>query len=212
MGFLTVYEVEWLTEAIQVLRDELSNIGIVISSDTSPEPAAMLLRGKLDVAFIRRQAGMPELEFLPMTQEKLTVVPRADHRLVSHDVIEPRDLVGETFITVSTTAPTLRLIIDEYIRRAGLQITPNHEADNLSMAMSSVASTRSVALLPIFARTFFPAQVSGRPLLGFELTIDLRLSYHRANTSQLLTLFLSQLTHLVTCVAQRTEQTSIHRR
>jgi LysR family hca operon transcriptional activator len=205
MGFLTGYEVEWLAEAMQVLRDELPNIDIVISSDTSPELAAMLLRGKLDVAFMRREANMPDLEFVPLTQEKLTVVLRADHHLASRAAIEPRDLVGETFITVSETAPTLRLITDDYIRRAGLHITPDHEADNLSMAMSLIASTRGVALLPSYAQTFLPAQVVSRPLLGTAPTIDLSLGYHTTNKSQLLSLFLSRLQDLVARVVGRIE-------
>lgn len=205
LGFLTGYEIEWLAEAMQVLRDELPNIDIVISSDTSPKLAAMLLHGKLDVAFMRQEAGMPELEFLPLAREKLMVVLRADHRLAKHDAIEPHELVGETFITVSETAPTLRVIIDDYIRQAGLQITPNYEADNLSMAMSLVVSTCGVALLPTYARTFFPAQVVGRPLLGSGPTIDLSLGYQKANASQLMTLFLSRLEHLVGRVARRLE-------
>jgi LysR family transcriptional regulator, hca operon transcriptional activator len=39
-------------------------------------------------------------------------------------------------------------VIDDCIREAGLAITPAHEADNLAMAISLVASTRGIALLP----------------------------------------------------------------
>src|SRR3989440_6649264 len=44
MGFLTGTELEWLPEAVRILRGELPNIEIVISSQTSPELASALLR------------------------------------------------------------------------------------------------------------------------------------------------------------------------
>jgi LysR family hca operon transcriptional activator len=97
----------------------------------------------------------------------------SDHRLASHEAIDTRDIVGETFISVSNTAPTLRVVIDDYLKRTGLDIRPEHEVDNLAMAMSLVASTRGVALLPAYARHFLPWSVTSRPILGDPPTIDL---------------------------------------
>jgi LysR family hca operon transcriptional activator len=36
MGFLTGHELTWMTEAIRILRDELPNIDVMISSQYSP--------------------------------------------------------------------------------------------------------------------------------------------------------------------------------
>src|SRR6516162_5263145 len=55
MGFLTGQEVDWLPHATSVLRDELSNIEIRVSSDHSATLADDLQRGKLDVAFLRAE-------------------------------------------------------------------------------------------------------------------------------------------------------------
>jgi len=38
---------------MHVLRDELKNLDITVSSDYSPDLAEALLRGRLDVAFMR---------------------------------------------------------------------------------------------------------------------------------------------------------------
>jgi len=38
----------------------------------------------------------------------------------------------------------LRVVIDEYLNRLNLDIKPDHQVDNLAMAMSLVASTRGV--------------------------------------------------------------------
>ena len=64
------------------------------------------------------------------------------------------------------------------------------------MAMSMVASTRGVALLPVHAESFLPPSVTSRPLRGAPPTIDLVIGYSKANTSRILGLFLSRLDQL----------------
>src|SRR5256714_10959677 len=39
LGFLTGHEIDWLPEAIRLLRDELPNIEITVSSQNSPDSA-----------------------------------------------------------------------------------------------------------------------------------------------------------------------------
>jgi len=48
LGFLTGQEMDWLPEAMRILRDELPNIEVTVSSQYSPDLAAALMRGKLD--------------------------------------------------------------------------------------------------------------------------------------------------------------------
>jgi hypothetical protein len=44
-----------MPEALQILRDELPNIDVVISSQYSPLVANGLLQGKVDAAFLRHE-------------------------------------------------------------------------------------------------------------------------------------------------------------
>ena len=104
---------------------------------------------------------------------------------------------GETFITVSTTAPTLRAVIDEFIRDRAWVFIRVHEVDNIAMAMSLVASTRGVAVLPAYAINFLPWSVTSRPLTGDSPKIDLVIAYRTANTSPTLKLFLSRIDDLL---------------
>jgi LysR family hca operon transcriptional activator len=80
----------------------------------------------------------------------------------------------------------LRAAIDDYLKRYGTDTKPELEADNLAMAMSLVASTRSVALLPSYVQPFLPWSVVSRPLSGNVPTIDLVVGYNKANTSPIL--------------------------
>jgi hypothetical protein len=43
---------------------------------------------------------------------------------------------------MSNTAPTFRVIIDEYLEQSGLDLQQTHSVDNLAMAMSFIDSTR----------------------------------------------------------------------
>jgi len=197
LGFLTGQEMDWLPEAMRVLRDVLPEIEVTISSKYSPLLGEALTKGKLDLAFMRAELGMPDLTYRVVAEESLVAVLPSDHRLAALDEVDPRELVGETFIAVSTTAPTLRAVINDFISQSRLDIHPSHEVDNLAMAMSLVASTRGVALLPAYAKNFLPWSVISRPLTGHSPKIDLVIAYSTANTSPTLKLFLSRIDDLL---------------
>jgi LysR family hca operon transcriptional activator len=205
LGFLTGKEIDWLPEAIRLLRDELPNIEITVSSQYSPDLADALVRGKLDVAFLRRETRATDLMFKVVATEPFVVVLPSDHRLASYEAINPHDIVGETFIAVSNTAPVGRRVVDDYLRRTGIDIRPDHEADHLAMAMSLVASTRGVALLPAYARNLLPSSLTSRPLQGDVPTIDLVVGYSKTNTSPILKLFLSRIDDLIARVSKKTQ-------
>jgi LysR family hca operon transcriptional activator len=197
MGFLTGHEWTWMPEALRILRDELPNVDVMISSQYSPRLAKALVKGDVDAAFLRREKGMPELAYRVLVKESLAVILPSDHRLAALEAISPRDLVGETFVTVSDTAPVLRVVIDDYLKRSGTGIKPAHEADHLAMGISLIASTRGVGLLPAYAQNFLPSSVTSRPLKGDTPTIELVLGYKKSNQSPILKLLLSRLDELV---------------
>jgi LysR family transcriptional regulator, hca operon transcriptional activator len=203
MGFLTGHELTWMPEALRILRDELPNIDVMISSQSSPLLADGLSKGKIDAAFLRREKGVPGLGFRLLAKEPLMVILPSDHHLAALKVISPRDLVGETFVAVSDTAPVLRKIIDNYLKRSGVNITPAHQADHVTMGMSLIVSARGVGLLPAYAQNFLFSSVTSRPLKGIAPTVDLVLGYRKSNQSPILKLFLSRLGELVARVPKK---------
>ena len=204
MGFLTGHELTWMPEALRILREELPNIDVMISSQYSPLLADGLSKGRIDAAFLRREKGVPGLAYRVLVKEPLVVILPSDHRLAALKAISPGDLVGETFVIVSDTAPVLRAVIDNYLKRSGINITPAHEADHVTMGISLIVSTRGVGLLPAYAQNFLPSSVTSRPLKGDTPTVDLVLGYKKSNESPVLKLLLSRLDELVARVSKKT--------
>jgi LysR family hca operon transcriptional activator len=194
-----------MPEALRILRDELPNVDVMISSQYSPLLADGLSKGTIDAAVLRREKRVPGLVFRVLVTEPLMVILPSDHDLAVRQVIRPGDLVGETFVSVSDTAPVLRAVIDNYLKRSGINITPAHEADHLAMGISLIASTRGLGLLPAYAQNFLPRSVTSRPLQGNTPTVDLVLGYNRANQSPVLKLLLSRLDELVARVSKRAD-------
>jgi LysR family transcriptional regulator, hca operon transcriptional activator len=137
--------------------------------------------------------------------EPLIVLMPSDHRLTSREAIHPREFVGEIFIGGSNKAGVLRAVTDDYLRRSGLDIKLDHGVDNMAMAMSLVASTRGLALMPAYAKNLLPWSVVSRPLDGEAPTIDIVIGYNKANTSQTLKLFLSRMDQLIADVARKVD-------
>src|SRR6202158_597889 len=165
LGFLTGQEMTWLPEAMHILRDELPTVDVTVSSDYSPDLAEGLARGRLDLAFLRAEPDF-DLAYQVVGQEPLVVLMPSDHPLTSYDLIRPQQLVGEPFIAMANKAKVLRAVIDNYLERSGVQITPAQGVDNPTMVMSLVASTRGVTLIPAYVEKLMPWSVVSRRLGG----------------------------------------------
>src|SRR4030081_3860323 len=207
IGFQTGHEMNWLPRAMHVLREELKNIQVTVTSDYSPDLAEALARGRLDGAFLRVEPPFA-LCYEVVAHEPLIVLMPSDHRLTSREAIHPREFVGEIFIGGSNKATVLRAVTEDYLRRSGLDIKLDHGVDNLAMAMSLVASTRGLALRPAYAKNLLPWSVVSRPLEGEAPTIDLAVGYSKANTSPVLKLFLSRIDELTARISSKARRTS----
>ncbi|MFC4527040.1 LysR family transcriptional regulator [Dyella halodurans] len=201
LGFLTGQEMTWLPEAMRVLRAELPNIDVTVSSDYSPDLAEALARGRLDVAFMRAEPDM-DLAYRRVSREPVIVLMPSDHPLASRSSIHPKDLEGLPFIAMANKAKVLRSVIDEYLANEGAAVTPAQSVDNPAMVMSLVASTRGVALIPSYIEPLMPWSVVSRPLAGAPPMVDLVVGYSPSNQSPILHLFLSHLDELVARVGK----------
>jgi LysR family hca operon transcriptional activator len=204
LGFMIGHDTTWLPAALKLIRDELPNIHVVISTQNSPQLAAALLHGGIDVAFLRKDDGNDDLQYQTLIEESFKVFLPSNHALAARKAITLEEIAREKFISVSGTAlsisgkqPALRRTIDRFLNEHGIDIRPSYEVDNLGGVMSLIASTGGVALLPVYAKTFLPSAVTTRPLEGIGPTIDVSIGYRKANTSPIVKLFLSRIPELI---------------
>jgi len=195
LGFLTGQEMPWLPRAMSVLRDELPNIDVTVSSDYSPDLAEAVARGKLDLAFMRAEPGY-DLAYRTIGHEPLVALMPSDHPLTAKQAVRPQDLIGQPFVGMADKARVLEGVVADYLRRSGVELPPTQRVDNPAMVMSLVASTRGLTLIPDYVENLLPWSVVSRPLAGEVPTIDLVVGYSKANASPALKLLVSKLDEL----------------
>src|SRR5271168_4316894 len=118
VGFLSGYEIDWLPPVMSILRDELPDIEVVIISQESPNLAAALVRGKIDVAFLRPEKQAAGLVYRLLRKDPFFVMMSADHRLAAQDSVSPEEIADETLIgSPAWNAPQIRAVTDVMARR-----------------------------------------------------------------------------------------------
>jgi LysR family hca operon transcriptional activator len=197
LGFLAGQEVVWLPHALRILRQEAPDAEITLSSQSSPELALGLMRGKLDAAFLRPEKQTVGLSFKFLAREPLIAVLPADHPLTSRKKIRPQDLAGEIYVSSSRTSPVLESVIQEYASDVGITLKAGYEGENLPSAMSLVTSTGGITLIPLYAQNMLTPNVVARALDGVPPMIDLVLGYNSANKSPLLFSLLARADEMV---------------
>jgi LysR family hca operon transcriptional activator len=200
LGFLAGQEVVWLPHALRILREEWPGAEITLSSQSSPDLAAGLMRSKLDIAFLRREANATDLSFKLLAKEPLIAVLPAGHRLTTRKKIRPQDLAREIYVSSARISPVLKSVIHDYALKSGITLKAEYEGENLPAAMSLVTSTGGVTLIPLYAQNMLTPNVVARALEGVPPTIDLVLGYKSENSSPLLQRFLSRADELVASV------------
>ena len=198
VGFQTGHEMNWLPRAMHVLRDELKNIEVTITSDYSPDLAEALARGRLDLAFLRVEPN-----------DLLTSISTVGGRRAAHRLDAQRSSSH-----CCQGSPPARSARRGAHRRCeqGHRATRRHRGlstpleastssqtkvvNNIAMAISLVASTRGLALMPAYANNLLPQSVVSRPLEGEAPTIAVAVGYSKSNASPILKLFLARLSEL----------------
>ena len=200
VGFLAGQEVVWLPHALRIIREEAPGVEITLSSQSSPDLALALMRGKLDVAFLRAEPQTVGVSFKFLAKEPLIAVLPADHRLTSRKEIRPQDLAREIYVSSARRSPVLHSVIQEYASKVGITLKAKYEGDNLPSAMSLVVSTGGITLIPLYAQNMLTPNVVARAIEGVPPTIDLNLGYNESNYSPLLRRLISRSDELVESV------------
>jgi len=112
LGFVTGYEFDWLPAVMRILRDELPSTEIVILSLSSPDLADGLMRGKIDLAFLRQERNTPGILFTRLVDEPMIALMPAGHRLAAREAVTAEDIAGEQLVGVPhDKSPVLKVMV-----------------------------------------------------------------------------------------------------
>jgi LysR family hca operon transcriptional activator len=202
LGFLVGHELDCLPSATAVLQDFMPGIELRIFSGFSTTLAADLLRGALDLAFLRREPE-PDLDYRLVAKERLILVLPRKHRLAARKTVDASELIGEKFIGVSQVPRILRAAIRDYLKGAGVDLVPHLEMDNFAMAISLVESEQGISIMPASILRFLPPSLVSRRFKGTQPTVDLVAGYRKDNASPTLKAFLSRFEDFTSQVDSR---------
>jgi DNA-binding transcriptional LysR family regulator len=136
---------------IQDFHQRFPGLGILLRTDTTPNIAADILAGKLDLGFVEGEL-QPEarVNTMALQELELLVVVGAGHRFWERTQVSLRDLNGETFIARPPGSQT-RAWIDQVLQQHGVLPRVIAEFDNPEAIKQAVTSGMGAAILPDLA-------------------------------------------------------------
>ncbi|MGO1118611.1 LysR family transcriptional regulator [Rhodovibrionaceae bacterium A322] len=107
-----------------------------------------LHKGEVDVAILFESKSARSLRSSPLLEEDLHLVGPADAGLEAGQPVNFADLAGETFLLPSS-GHSLRSLLDQCARKAGIQLTVKVEADSFETLKNLVAARHGMTILPL---------------------------------------------------------------
>jgi DNA-binding transcriptional LysR family regulator len=113
----------------------------------SDELLEALLGNKLDVAMVADPHPDRRLRYETVVEESVSLVSSPSHPFFGRERVEPAELKGVRFVSLSTQTPTGALI-RRYLDRLGVTVEPVVSTDNVETVKRMVEAGMGVAFLP----------------------------------------------------------------
>ncbi|WP_447873082.1 LysR substrate-binding domain-containing protein [Serratia fonticola] len=184
IGFVPCAEVNILPDVLPQLRQRLPASSIELVSIITTQQEDKLLKGEIDVGFMRRPIISDQLNYRVVYREPLVVVMPIDHPLSKESQLEPHHLDGENFISTDPAhSGALHQIVTAYFAEA--QCKPNivQAATNILVTMNLVGMGLGLSIVPRYVSHFQSSNVVFRPLPASAPQIELLMAWHRENNS-----------------------------
>jgi DNA-binding transcriptional LysR family regulator len=144
----TVYY--YLSQVIRRYREVYPKIRVRVLDASANEVLAAVVRGEADFGLNFIGSQEPDIDFIPLVEERFVAACRRDHPLARRRRLTWGDLAGYDFITVDKTSGN-RLLIDQAL--AGLPGRPEvvYEARHVTTLLGLVEAGLGVAAVPSMA-------------------------------------------------------------
>ncbi|MDN4597290.1 LysR family transcriptional regulator [Leifsonia virtsii] len=147
IGYVSSFGGWLIPRVISEYRALFPDIRFVLSGGTADTVLDALRDGATDVAFLSPDPRDPEIEWLPLTAERLVLGVPEGHPLAERDAVSVPDLEPYDLVALRTGSG-LRHIADAYFAAHGVVMDPVIEVSELSTLRGLVRDAVGVALIP----------------------------------------------------------------
>ncbi|RDV43336.1 LysR family transcriptional regulator [Leifsonia sp. ku-ls] len=147
IGYVSSFGGWLIPRVISEYRALFPDIRFVLRGGTADTVLDALRDGASDVAFLSPDPRDPEIEWLPLTAERLVLGVPEGHPLAGRDAVSVPDLEPYDLVALRTGSG-LRHIADAYFAAHGIVMDPVIEVSELSTLRGLVRDAVGVALIP----------------------------------------------------------------
>ena len=140
---------DWLMPAMDAFRERWPEVELDIVSGFHPDPIALVLQDRADIAIVSAQDAGETVDFHPLFRFEIMALRANGHPLTAKPHLVAKDFANETLITYPVPDDMLDLV-RQVLEPAGIK--PARRTTELTIAMLQlVASGRGIATLPLWA-------------------------------------------------------------
>lgn len=184
IGFVPCAEVNILPDVLPQLRLRLPASSIELVSIITTHQEDKLLKGEIDVGFMRHPINSNQLNYQVVYREPLVVVMPVNHPLSKEPQLEPHHLDGENFISTDPAhSGALHQMVTTYLAQNHCQPKIVQAATNILVTMNLVGMGLGLSIVPRYVCHFQSSNVVFRPLPASAPQIELLMAWHRENSS-----------------------------
>jgi DNA-binding transcriptional LysR family regulator len=131
------------------------NVRIEIQTLNSVQQRSALKARVTDVAFMWRSSEDDDLQVDGLVAHPLMVALPVKHRLSARTYLSPRDLPGESYVTLDPdVSPIYSQAVAEYWETAGVTLNEQHRADQPYAVIELVAAGAGFAVVPLSVHVY----------------------------------------------------------
>jgi DNA-binding transcriptional LysR family regulator len=139
-----------LSECLASFHDKYPAVSVRATGGFTVELLDMVNSGQLDIALINQTQRRTRLPSIELLSEELFLMTSADNPLPLKGPIALQD-ISRYDLVIPSRRHGLRVIIDDAMGKAGVELLPQMELDELNTIEDFVLSTRFVTILPRIA-------------------------------------------------------------
>ena len=141
---------DWLMPAMDAFRERWPEVELDIVSGFHPDPIALLLQGRAEVAVVGEPDAAEPVAYHPLFRYEMLALLARHHRLADRPWLEAADFADEVLISYPVPDDMLD-VMRQVLEPAGVQPAGRRTSELTVAMLQLVASGRGVAALPLWA-------------------------------------------------------------